>query len=129
MKLNDITYKIRGAIFSVYNELGPGLLENIYEAALAKEFDIIGLRYQSEVPVKVMYKNADLGLGYRMDILVEDMVVIELKSVETILNVHLKQLSTYLKITGKTLGILVNFNTTDLEKNIKRIANGDISSL
>jgi GxxExxY protein len=129
MKLNDITYKIRGAIFSVYNELGPGLLESIYEAALAREFDIIGLRYQTEVPVKVMYKNTDLGLGYRMDFLVEDMVVIELKSVETILNVHLKQLSTYLKITGKPLGLLVNFNTVELEKNIKRIANGDISSL
>lgn len=129
MKLNDITYKIRGAIFEVYNELGPGLLESIYSKALAREFDLIGLKYGKELPLMVMYKDSDLGLGYRLDFLVEDLVIIELKSIESILNVHMKQMQTYLKITGKPLGLLVNFNTTNLNENIKRIANGNIDNL
>jgi len=129
MKLNDITYKIRGAIFEVYNELGPGLLESIYSKALAREFDLIGLKYGKELPLMVMHKDSDLGLGYRLDFLVEDLVIIELKSIESILNVHMKQMQTYLKITGKPLGLLVNFNTTNLNENIKRIANGNIDNL
>jgi len=129
MKLNELTYAIRGAIFSVYNELGPGLLESIYAAAIAREFDLIGLRYQKELPLQVMYKGVELGLGYRLDFLVEDMVVLELKSIESIQNVHLKQLNTYLRITAKPLGLLVNFNTVDLNKSIKRVVNGDISVL
>jgi GxxExxY protein len=129
MKLNEITYKIRGAIFSVYNELGPGLLESIYASALAKEFDLIGLRYKKEIPLMVLYKGSELGLGYRMDFLVEDTVIVELKSVESLLNVHLKQLSTYIKIADKPAGILVNFNTIDLKNSIKRLVNGCIEDL
>jgi GxxExxY protein len=129
MKLNDITYKIRGAIFNVYNELGPGLLENIYEQALFVELGLSGLNVQSQVPIDVIYKGSNLGLGYRMDLLVEDLVVVELKSVEILTIIHLKQLQTYLKITGKPLGILVNFNTTDLKGNIKRIVNGNIEDI
>jgi len=129
MKLNDITYKIRGAIFNVYNELGPGLLENIYEQALFVELGLSGLNVQSQVPIDVIFKGSNLGLGYRMDLLVEDLVVVELKSVEILTIIHLKQLQTYLKITGKPLGILVNFNTTDLKGNIKRIVNGNIEDI
>lgn len=128
MKINDLTYRIRGAIYSVYNELGPGLLESVYEAALAVEFGLMSLRFETQVPIKVLYKDTDLGLGFRLDMLVEDTVVIELKSIESIQNVHLKQLNTYLKLTGKLIGIIVNFNTADLNSNIKRVINGDIKN-
>lgn len=129
MELNQISYNIRGAIFNVYNELGPGLLESIYEQALYIELKLSGLNVQQQVPMDVVYKGSNLGLGYRIDLLVEDLVLIELKSVEMLALIHLKQMQTYLKITGKPLGILVNFNTTDLKGNIKRIVNGNIEDI
>ena len=129
MKLNELTYKIRGAVFEVYNILGPGLLESTYEAALTYEFDILGLKYQTQVPINVLYKGKDLGLGYRMDMLIEDMLVLELKSVDILNDIHKKQLHTYLKLSNKPLGLLINFNTTNLDSNIIRIANGDLFSL
>ena len=129
MKLNELTFKVRGAIFEVYNILGPGLLESTYEAALAYEFDNLGLEYKTQVPLNVLYKGKDLGLGFRMDMLIEDMLVLELKSVDLLTDIHKKQLNTYLKLANKSLGLLINFNTTNLDKNIIRIINGDISSL
>ena len=124
--MNDITYKVRGAVYSVYNELGPGLIESVYEAALAIEIEQLGLRFQTQVPLNVSYRGNELGLGFRMDMVVEDMVVLELKSISEIQDIHLKQLNTYLKLSKKPLGILINFNTENLNKNIKRIVNGDI---
>ena len=129
MRLNDITYKVRGAVFEVYNILGPGLLESTYEAALAYEFDKLGLKYQTQVPINVLYKGKNLGLGYRMDMLIEDILVLELKSVDILNDIHKKQLHTYLKLSNKPLGLLINFNTTNLDSNIIRIANGDLFSL
>jgi len=129
MKLNELTFKVRGAIFEVYNILGPGLLESTYEAALAYEFDNLGLEYKTQVSINVLYKGKDLGLGFRMDMLIEDMLVLELKSVDLLTDIHKKQLNTYLKLANKPLGLLINFNTTNLDKNIIRIINGDISSL
>ena len=129
MKLNELTYKVRGAVYEVYNILGPGLLESTYEAALAYEFDKLGLEYKTQVPINVLYKGKDLGLGYRMDMLIEDMLVLELKSVDILNDIHKKQLHTYLKLSNKPLGLLINFNTTNLDANIIRIANGDLSSL
>ena len=123
MNINEITYAIRGAIFAVYNELGPGLLERVYEKALALELKTSGLSFQTQVPIDVFYKGENLGLGYQMDILVEDTIIIELKSVESISDVHKKQLLSYLKLSNKPLGLLVNFNTTNLNANIVRIAN------
>lgn len=128
MNINELTFKIRGAIYTVYNVLGPGLLESVYEAALAVEFRSLDLKFDTQVPINVVYKEIDLGLGFRLDMLIEDLVVIELKSIESIQNVLLKQLNTYLKLTGKPIGLLINFNTTDLNSNIKRIANGDINA-
>lgn len=110
MEINDLTYKIRGAIFEVHKTLGPGLFESVYEAALMYELKQIGLSAISQEAINVFYKNADLGLGFKVDILVEQTVVIELKSVETLMNVHKKQLLNYLKLSGKKIGILVNFN-------------------
>ncbi len=129
MRLNELTFKVRGAIFEVYNILGPGLLESTYEAALAYEFDNLGLEYKTQVPINVLYKGKDLGLGFRMDMLIEDILVLELKSIDLLTDIHKKQLNTYLKLANKPLGLLINFNTTNLDKNIIRIINGDISSL
>jgi len=129
VKLNELTYKVRGAVFEVYNILGPGLLESTYEAALAYEFDKLGLEYKTQVPINVLYKGKDLGLGFRMDMLIEDMLVLELKSVDILNDIHKKQLHTYLKLSNKPLGLLINFNTTNLDANIIRIANSDLSLL
>ena len=129
MRLNELTFKVRGAIFEVYKILGPGLLESTYEAALGYEFDTLGLEYKTQVPINVLYKGKDLGLGYRMDMLIEDMLVLELKSFEILTDAHKKQLHTYLKLANKPLGLLINFNTINLNNNIIRIVNGNISSL
>ena len=104
MNLNEISYQIRGAVFDVYNELGPGLLENVYEQALIIELQNKELQVQNQVPIEVLYKGFDLDLQYRLDLLVNEQVVIELKSVETLLPVHHKQLITYLKLAKKPLG-------------------------
>jgi GxxExxY protein len=114
MELNEMTYKIRGAIFTVYNELGPGLLESVYEAALAYELREIGFNVQTQIPFPVIYKEIELDLGYRIDILVEKQIIVEVKSVEILHDVHKKQLLTYLKLSGLKLGLLVNFNSAKL---------------
>jgi len=105
--LDEISYLTRGAIFAVYNYFGPGLLENIYERALLMELKARGLSAQSQVPVNVSYMNEDLGLGYKLDVLVEEQIIIELKSVECLLPCHYKQLQTYLNLSGLSLGFLV----------------------
>ena len=123
MSLNEISYQIRGAVFDVYNELGPGLMENVYEKALIIELLNRGLQVENQVPIEVRYKGCDLGLQYRVDLLVSKQVIIELKSVEILLPVHYKQLITYLKLAQKPLGFLINFNTESIKDNIIRIAN------
>ncbi len=114
MELDDLTYKIRGAIFNVHSTLGPGLFESVYEAALIYELVQIGLDVKNQVALPVLYKNIRLELGFRIDVLVEDLVIIEIKSVEILLNVHKKQLLTYLKLSKIKLGFLVNFNVSTL---------------
>ena len=123
MTENEIGYKIRGACFNVYNSLGPGLLESAYERALMVELLESGLKAVAQVPVSMSYKGRNLGEVYRIDILVEDKVIIEIKSVEKLERVHYKQLHTYLSLTGQKLGYLVNFNTDDLKNSIVRYAN------
>jgi len=123
MSLNEISYQIRGAVFDVYNELGPGLMESVYEKALIIELLNRGLQVENQVPIEVLYKGFDLGLQYRLDLLVNKQVIIELKSVEILLPVHYKQLITYLKLAQKPLGFLINFYTNSIKDNIIRIAN------
>ncbi len=125
MDINEITYKTRGAIFAVFNELGPGLLESVYEAALTYELTTLGLKVRNQVPVPVMYKEVKLDIGFRLDLIVEEQVIIEVKSVELMHNVHKKQLLTYLRLSNKKLGILVNFNSDKLvdKESIFRIIN------
>lgn len=112
--LNEITYKIRGAIFEVHNELGPGLFESVYEAALLFELNEEGLSVKKQVSLPVFYKNQELQLGFKLDILVNDKIMIKIKSVEKLHDVHKKQLLTYLKLSKIKLGILVNFNVSTL---------------
>jgi GxxExxY protein len=124
MEENDISFKIRGCIFKVYNALGPGLLESVYEAALVYELQEINLIVKTQVPIPVIYNEIKLDLGFRADIVVENKVLIEIKSVENIAEVHHKQVLTYLKLTGIKLGILVNFNSDEISHSIYRKVNG-----
>ena len=123
MTENDLTYIIRGCIFDVYNELGPGLFESVYESALAYELKKKDLNIKTQVALPVVYKETQLELGFRIDILVEDKVIVELKSIDAIADVHHKQILTYLKLTGLKLGLLVNFNSNDISKSIHRKVN------
>ncbi len=123
MNENDISYKIRGAIYEVYKNLGPGLLESVYEAVLTFELQKLGLKVETQVPVPVIYKDQKLEVGFRLDIFVENKVIIEIKSVENLAEVHHKQVLTYLRLTGLKLGLLVNFNSDDILKSIYRKVN------
>jgi len=126
MKEEELTYIIRGCIFNVYNKLGPGLFESVYEAALLYELRKAGLQSERQVELAVHYDDIVLDVAFRIDILVEDKVIIELKSVEELSKLHYKQVITYLKLSDISIGILVNFNTIDIKENIKRIVNNYI---
>lgn len=121
---NDISYVIRGAIFKVYNELGPGLLESVYETVLLFELQKQGLDVKSQVPLPVFYEGNKLELGFRLDLLVNNKVIIEIKSVENLAEVHHKQVLTYLKLSNLKLGLLVNFNVDNISKGVFRKVNG-----
>lgn len=123
MDENQISYKIRGAIYKIYNFFGPGLLESVYVAALAAELKKEGLSVRKEVPVPVIFNEEKLEVGFRIDILVEEKVIIEVKSIEAIAPVHHKQTLTYLKLTGMKLGILINFNVENIDDGIHRKVN------
>ena len=124
MKAKDpLSYKVIGCAMEVYNTFGPGLLEAAYEKALIHELQLNGLSVASQVPVEMNYKGITVGEGLRLDILVEDSLIVELKSVEELKPVHYKQLLTYLKLTDKRIGLLINFNVNDFRDGIKRIVN------
>jgi GxxExxY protein len=123
MTVNDVTYQIRGAIYDVYNELGPGLLESVYEEALCFELEQRGLKTERQIQVPISYKGNVLKTELRLDLLVEDNVIVELKSVEEMKKVFAKQLLTYLRLMDKRVGLLVNFNTDNILTAITRIAN------
>jgi len=107
---NELSYIIRGAIFKVYNSLGAGLLESVYEATLKFELEKAVLCVKNQVPLPVIYENVHLEIGFRIDLLIEDKVIIEIKSVENLAEVHHKQVLSYLRLSGKKLGLLINFN-------------------
>lgn len=123
MTENEISYKIRGAIFNVYNAFGPGLLESVYVSALIIDLRKEGLDVKSEFAVPVYYKETKLNVGFRLDLLIEDKVIIEVKSVENLAEVHHKQVLTYLKLTKLKLAILVNFNVPLIREGIFRKVN------
>lgn len=121
MNFEELTYKIRGAIFEVHKELGPGLFESVYEAALLREFELQSIDAISQVILPVTYKGVDLDLGFKIDILVEHKIILQLKSVKEIDDVHKKQLLTYLKLSDIQIGFLVNFNTSFIQDKISLI--------
>ncbi len=123
MKENEISYAIRGAAFTIHNELGPGLLESVYETALACELELNGYQVRRQVGIPMAYKEIHFEVGFRFDLLVNELVIVEVKSVETLLDVHHKQLLTYLKLADKKLGLLINFNSSTLKNSITRIVN------
>ena len=122
---NDITYQIRGAIYDVYKNLGPGLLESVYEEAMVYELQKRGLKVERQMEVPIHYDGHLLKTSLRLDILVEGRVIVELKSVKEMQDVFWKQTRTYLRLLGLNVGILVNFNTDDiLDDSIHRVVNG-----
>ena len=120
---DEITYAVRGAIYDVYRELGPGLFESVYEEALVFELLHRGLNVERQRSVPINYKGNVLATELRLDLLVEDRIIIELKSVEEMKKVFAKQLLTYLRLTGKKIGLLVNFNTDNILTSIIRVVN------
>lgn len=123
MQLNDISKQIIGAAIEVHKALGPGLLESAYQECLYFELVNMGLSVRKEVPRPIVYKDVKLDHGYRIDLLVEEQVVVELKTVEFLTDVHFAQTLTYLKLGNYKLGLLINFNVTLLKDGIKRIIN------
>ncbi|NTV49338.1 MAG: GxxExxY protein [Geobacteraceae bacterium] len=125
MDINGVTDKIIGAAITVHKELGPGLLESVYQNCLYVELEYLKVRVQKEVMVPVMYRGCEVtDKGFRLDLLIEDLVIVELKSVENVQPVHSKQLLTYLRLANKPLGLLINFNVPMLKDGITRISNG-----
>lgn len=120
---NELTYEIRGAIFDVYNELGPGLLESVYEEALVFELQERGLEVARQLEIPILYKGNELKTPLKLDLLVNNQVIVELKSVEDMKPVFAKQLLTYLRLMDKRVGLLVNFNISNIQLGIKRIVN------
>jgi len=126
MEENEITRKIIGAAIEVHKGLGPGLLESAYQECLLYKLQQIGLSVEKEKPMPLFFEDVKLNCGYRIDILVESKVVIELKSVEALNDVHLAQTLTYMKLGNFKLGLLINFNVTLLKNGIKRVINGKL---
>lgn len=122
-KLNELSYKVIGLAIEVHKNLGPGLLESAYEECLYFELVNTGLCVKKQVPLPIIYKDIKLDHGYRIDLLVEDSIVIELKTVENFTDVHFAQILTYLKLGNFPLGLLMNFDSKILKNNIKRFIN------
>jgi GxxExxY protein len=120
---NELTERVIGACIEIHRSLGPGLLESTYEECLCHELSLAGINFERQKPLPVHYKGVNLDCGYRLDLVVEQKLVIELKAVESLLPIHEAQLLTYLKLSGLTLGLLINFNVPVLKSGIKRIVN------
>lgn len=123
MTENEISYKIIGAALEIHKNIGPGLLESAYENALSFDLREMGFDVKQQVPMPFIYKDIQLEVGYRIDLTVDNKVLIEIKSVENMAPVHFAQTLTYLKLSGMKLGLLINFNTNVLKEGIHRIVN------
>jgi len=124
MSENEIAKILVDIFLKVHRALGPGLLESVYEAAICYELDAAGLAYKRQKGIAVIYEDVKMDLGFRADIIVEDKVIVEVKSIEALAPVHHKTLLTYLRLTDLKLGLLVNFNVEMIKDGIKRIVNG-----
>jgi len=119
---DEISYAVRSAAFKIYNELGPGLFESVYEACMIYLLRKAGFSVQSQLVLPVIFEEVKMDIGFRIDILIDDLVIVELKSVEVLPKSHYKKLLTYIKLSKKKLGILINFSETPIK--IERIVNG-----
>jgi len=124
MTENDLAKQIVDAAYRVHTSLGPGLLESAYEAVLAYELENRGLHVVRQQAVPIIYQGTRIEMGFRADLIVSDLVIVEIKSVEAVAPVHKKQLLTHLRLAGKRLGLLINFNVALIKEGITRIANG-----
>ncbi len=127
--VNDLAYKIVGCAIEVHKNLGPGLLENIYERCLKYELELNGLKVQTQIPVEVIYKAKKIDSDLRLDLIVEDLIIVELKAVETMLPLFQAQLITYLKLLKKPKGLLINFNCENITKSLIPIVTEEFSKL
>jgi GxxExxY protein len=123
MTENELSYKIIGIALEVHKSLGPGLLESVYENALSHDLRESGFMVTCQVPMPFVYKAVKMEVGYRVDLIVEDKVLVEIKSIESLAPVHFAQTLTYLKLSGIKLGLLINFNVKTLKDSIHRIVN------
>jgi GxxExxY protein len=123
LSMNDLTSRIIGAAIEVHRQLGPGLLESTYRACLCRELSLQGIAFTTERPLCLNYKGIALDCGYRIDVCVEERVVLELKSVEELKPLHTAQLLTYLKLSGMSVGLLMNFNVSVMKDGIRRVVN------
>ena len=123
MDENEISYKVIGAALSMHSAIGPGLLESAYENALAFDLKEMGFNVKQQHPMPFIYKNVKQDIGYRTDLIVNDKVIIEVKSIENLAPVHYAQTLTYLRLSGLKLALLINFNSKILKNNIHRIVN------
>lgn len=121
---NEISGKIIGAAIEVHKMLGPGLLESAYEECLCRELHLRGIEFERQVPLPLNYKGIDLDCSYRLDLLVEDKVIVELKSIEGLEPIHEAQMLTYLKLRNAWLGLIINFNVMMLKDGVRRLVNG-----
>jgi GxxExxY protein len=124
MNENEIAKEVVDAAYQVHRKLGPGLLETVYEVVLAYELKKRGVTVERQVPVAIVYEDVKFDEGFRADLIVEDKVIVELKSVETVSPVHKKQLLTYLRLADKRLGLLINFRSELIRDGIARVVNG-----
>jgi len=124
LSAHEVSHAIITAAMKVHSELGPGLLESAYQACLLHELKLAGFQSAGQVGLPVVYRGIRLEIGYRMDLVVEDLVIVEVKSVDAISPVHQAQIISYLKLSGKSLGLLINFNVVHLKDGIRRFVNG-----
>ncbi len=125
-ELNELSHRVIGLCIEVHRELGPGLLESAYEEALAYELTMAGYRFERQREMPLLYKGVKLDCGYRLDLVIEEKLIIELKAVNDLLPVHHAQLLTYLKLERRALGLLVNFNVPMLKNGVQRVVSGEL---
>ena len=123
LSFNELTERVIGACIEIHRQLGPGLLESAYEECLCYELSIAGIRFERQKALPVQYKGVNLDCGYRLDLVIEQKLIVELKAVEQLLPIHEAQTLTYLKLSGLTLALLINFNVPVLKAGIKRVVN------
>jgi GxxExxY protein len=123
MHENDISTLAIGTCIKIHRQYGPGLFESVYEEIFCYEWDKTGIHYKRQVPIPLIHENMKMNIGFRADVVLDNKVIIEIKSIETLADIHLKQILTYLRLTNLKLGLLINFNSYLLKDGIKRVAN------